>query len=235
MKRSHSNSESGSAILLIFIAIALFAAISYAVFSGGRQSASSLSKDQARIAAREMVDYTNTLVKTVQTLRLRGCTDADFYFHNTQWVRVNGNIIMGSKSSFLAECHVFGDAGKMKAEVFPASYFVDKTLVPLDYATGSGLIHAGFLLGVGNSAPELLYFIGRVKDDVCKEINKILEIPEPDVIPEHSFSGSETAYTGAYTSYVTIAQDDPDLYGRGAFCGKRSGRDNSFYVTLIAR
>ena len=98
----HYPSERGNALLYILIAVALIAALSYVVSRGQRGNTSTLTDQQARLAAQEIIDYGNDLANAVQKLRLRGCTDTQVSFENNIVTEYTNPNAPADKS-----CHVF--------------------------------------------------------------------------------------------------------------------------------
>lgn len=70
--RTGREGEKGNVLVYILIAIALLAALSYAFSSGGRVSGQGVSTDRTKLLASEIIDYGDTVKKTVAVLRLRG-------------------------------------------------------------------------------------------------------------------------------------------------------------------
>ena len=77
---SDRRSESGNAIVYIFIAIALLAALSFAVSQSSRSAGKGLSEDRASLAASEIIAYGDAVSKAVGQLRLRGIKDYQLRF-----------------------------------------------------------------------------------------------------------------------------------------------------------
>lgn len=80
MKRS---SERGSAIIMLFVAVALFGMISYAFLQGSRSNVALLTDEQAKAQAQKIIAYGNDLKSAVVRLRARGCKDTDISFENS--------------------------------------------------------------------------------------------------------------------------------------------------------
>lgn len=67
-------SESGNVLFYIFLAVVLFGGLSFAVSQSGRGSLSQITQDRTRLAATEIIDYSDSLSKAVGMMRLRGTT-----------------------------------------------------------------------------------------------------------------------------------------------------------------
>jgi hypothetical protein len=70
-----NNPQSGNVLFYILFAIALLAGLTFAVNRGGQVSTATLSADQARVAASEILDYAGAVSGAVTKLKLRGCTE----------------------------------------------------------------------------------------------------------------------------------------------------------------
>ena len=79
------NSSSGNALFLILIAVALFAALSYAVTQSGR-GGGSIDREQASINAAIIMQYAGTVERAIQRMKLlNGTQDEDFSFDTPEW------------------------------------------------------------------------------------------------------------------------------------------------------
>lgn len=114
MSKLHNDPhQSGNVLFLILIAVALFAALSYAVTLTTRSSGGgSAENEKAHMIASQFGQYGSSLAAAITRLRLSGCADTDLNFahpslvHPTFWAGshnpsapANGN------------CDVFGSAG----------------------------------------------------------------------------------------------------------------------------
>jgi hypothetical protein len=70
-----NNKKRGNALFLILIAVALFAALSYAMTQSSRSGGGSISREQKQLIAAQMVQTGELVDKAVLRLTLAGCTD----------------------------------------------------------------------------------------------------------------------------------------------------------------
>lgn len=235
--------QSGSIFFMIFIAIGLFAALSYAIFQGGRVGAASLTKEQSKMAAQEIVAYGDALAQAVQTLRLRGCAETQLDFGNTAWAYVNTSYIhpTGHNAGAPASgCSVFKTDGNLTPVVFPLSYFdTSLTLGAASTNFGASNIRKIVLPNVGTTNSDMHFYLPRIKRDICIEINKSLNVPQNNYLPVHSISGSEsnTIYNGGFGIATIFVHNTAGMDGTRSFCSQQSGGPDryNFYTTLIVR
>jgi hypothetical protein len=80
MKRTPA--ERGNVMFYILIAVALLAALIFAVAQSGRGNIQQVSEEKARLFATEIIQYTGTMANGVAQLRLRGVRDTEISFDN---------------------------------------------------------------------------------------------------------------------------------------------------------
>jgi len=74
--------QKGGAIVWILVMVALFAALTVALNQGTRSGSATISKEQAALAATEILNYGQAMKRAVQTLQINGCADTDLSFEN---------------------------------------------------------------------------------------------------------------------------------------------------------
>jgi hypothetical protein len=82
MKKISPTTESGSALVYILLAVALFAALSFAIsnmFSGGQSSS---EKELAKMATSEMLQFSNNLKRAIQEMKIDGVDYSEISFEN---------------------------------------------------------------------------------------------------------------------------------------------------------
>lgn len=208
-------SQSGNALFIILIAVALFGALSFAVSNMMRSgSESGLTDEKVGLYAGEIMDYGRKMKQAVQAVRINyGCEDTDISFNN--------NIVSGYNFSTDDDCEIFNGANSGMVWMSPGRQYNDTTEWLI---TGSNIVD-----GMGTSSPDLVLMLRELNSDICSKINENLGI---------SASGSDgdidfTQFTGSYASTETL----DDASGNTSGCLNYNDGDDHyfFYQVLLAR
>lgn len=240
------SSQRGNVLFIILLAIALFAALSYAALQGSRSGTAGMTDEQARMAAQEIISYGNTMQTRAQQLRLQGCLDTQLDFANPVWARVDGLLLTHepghNPNAPASGCSIFENT---LAKVFNDAhvYWPDINSCGGCTALGTSRIIRLILPGVGTAAGEdLVYRLAYVREEVCIAINKSLGITNPSDKPPHVTNTSTTmAYDGDYTGAQVAVDSSGAVTGKTAFCASgvatptASSGDYSYLQVLIAR
>jgi len=181
--------EAGNALFLILIAVALFAALSYAVTQSGR-GGGNVDRETALIAASQMTQYAAGLRTTVTRMVITGTPANSLEFETTTG----------------ASDEVFDSAGGGAIEQDPPANVASAAttyeyLVPATDSTG------WYIVGIGGDGPDVFMVtdptIG-LTDNVCDEINRGLGIT--GVIPANgaTFSTATAATWDGSASQATV-------------------------------
>ena len=240
----------GNALFLILIAVALFAALSYAVTNSGR-GGSGIDRENVELYAAEFVQYGALIRSAVDRMRIiNGCRDTEITFEGNNGVSKDGdgNAIDYTNSNAPSDknCHIFDVNGGG----VPPKLMNDKAVVGVaDLPDGSfGHPQSPFLLpsrvlGVGTDSGaagmDVVLWLGRPKDEVCMRINEKLGIDNPsDAPPVDTFCAS-AFFTGTYADCVQELGDTVTaLQGKEAMCVQfTSGEEysNAYLQVLWAR
>ncbi len=230
--KADNNTQRGSVFVYILLAVALLAALSYAVSRGNRNSTSTMTDQQAKLAAQEIIEYGNTVAAAVQKLRLRGCLDTEISFENSTYAGYINPNAPSDKS-----CHVFDlNGGNIEYAKSPDPYFfLSNPVWRQSY---------GFMIGTewegngntcaSNECVDLMMLLSPLDENICSAINKVLGI---STIPEDTqLSGAP--FQGAYAYSKTIGDEAAGtaMIGKTAACFKNlSPADYRFTQVLIAR
>lgn len=164
--KNQISNEQGNALFLILIAVALFAALSYAVTQSGRGSGG-VDREQSIISAAQVTQFPSTVRTGVTRMVLTGIpvTNLDFT----------------SSPSPTDETHVFGAAGGgviIQAPPPGIDAGVESVAVndwvyldaPGSRATGHFVNNLGTNLGAGGR--EVLMALSDIREAVCAQINR---------------------------------------------------------------
>lgn len=241
------HSEHGSVFIYILLAISLFAAISYYTSQGSRATISQLSDDQARIAANEIVEFSDKIAAAVQKLILRGCAETELSFANNVYQLTNGTPIHAAGHNANAPtdgtCDVFNiSGGGMNAIEFPENYGTEVAGNSTKPAHMGAFMYD--ILGIGNDGDADMVWLGiTLNQDICMTINEILGVPNSTTEPpqDDDMDGTTSSYNGTFPAGMSVLGNDAtELNGKTAFCFRRTNADPTdgayIYVhTLIAR
>lgn len=222
--------QSGNVLFYILVAVALLAALAYAVSQGSRTTTSGLSAEQARLQAAAIIEYGNALSQAVTQLKLRGYKETDISFENS--------VVSGYTNADCSEdaCRVFAlDGGGVSWQSVPENAMASTSS---EWRIGAQMA----VKDIGTtctsaSCSELLAFALDIKPAVCEQINTRLGLASPEVTPVDA-DADYAKFTGSYSYVSTIGgvAGSADLAGRSAGCFF-STADNIYiyYQVLIAR
>jgi len=178
--------ENGNALFLILIAVALFAALSYAVTQSGRGSGD-VDKERAVIDAAQITQYAAHVHSTVQRMVLTGANSAELLF---------GSMDTGSNAVFAPE------GGGAVFQVPQTGWCVSPCGAGpfsgwgYDAATSPGGYIPWPVAGIGSSTAETNMWLGPLRIDICEAIDTGLGLGVPPAT-DNSFVGTEyDAYNG---------------------------------------
>lgn len=228
----YRHAERGNVLIYILIAVALIAALTYTVSRGSRGNTSTLTDQQAKLAAQEIIDYGNDVATAVQKLRLRGCSDTQISFEN-DIVTGYANPNAPSDNS----CHVFDIAGGALSLPDPPAPFAN---TGVNFFDGKySFIHAVEWNGVGQTcaSPEcvdLIMLMFPLNQSVCNQINTALGYNTD--LRDTNLSGAQFQGTYLYNSTIADELTGLNASNKNSACFFRTS-DNSFTYAqvLIAR
>ncbi len=254
-ENSGVNPQSGSVIVWILVAVALFAALNYAVSYSSRSGGAQISSEQAKLAATEILDYGHAIRNAVQTLQINGCNDTEISFDQAI---VSGYSNPNSPSD--NSCHVFHPNGGGLSYQALQDDWLDglatsqaATHYGTWYTNGGAWITGLGIDGSGSACAtavqdcrELLTGVPFIKEEICKEINKKLDwgtdsngTPYKDTGTSYGASPS-LFFDGAYDNELHMGTATPSNYSSimaGCIEGDTSPASGtySFFQVLIVR
>ena len=244
--------EQGNALFLILIAVALFAALSYAVTNSGR-GGTGIDREEASIAAAEIVQMAAQIEQAIMRMQIiNGCSDTDisFAYDSDSDGDVDSDDDYWNDGSG-TECYVFDpngggltyQAASLKwldglnsAEDLYGDVFVhSRTCIQ---NMGSNDVAACHTDGISSNT-ELILFIPYLSEEICTEIVRQTIGFDSGNVPVDPADAwfSTVKFSGSYGDGARINLNaSPNFLSSNAGCFE--GSDISgyhFYHVLIAR
>ena len=241
-----SKQQSGNALFLILIAVALFAALSYSITQSGR-GGTDPQKETAMLKASKILAWASSINLAMNRIQLvNGCNiDA-----------VVANNLKGNPATYPGSCNLFdiangGGAVYQQIRDGDANIFGTYTSPP-----GPGKISNIFnvmdVYGVGTTSGDVILHLFSIPADTCRAINKQVGITTADGEPPLEDTPYEGGWNNPYSSApwggnynVTIGRTQAggatpnELMGKpvGCYRAARPGSDMGyhFYYVLSER
>lgn len=219
--------EQGNVLFLILIAIAAFAALSYAVTSSNRTIGSGPSRESADAVSSDILSWFSQIDTAVMRMRLSGnipIERMDFYDLNNK--RLNGTSYPFDNTTCTDQtCEVFSPlAGGAIPRYFTSA--ADTVYIPIAPATsmvpGSRSVIVVNTPNLGTSLPDIAVRIEFVSKEVCAAINRRFGISEnldggrTGVYVQ--FMGNSTQIKNALASATAYTWSSPEISGKNTFC-----------------
>ncbi len=236
------NAQSGNALWYILIAIALLAALTFALTRNSSKIASNLGDDQARLIAGQLGREFNNVQEAVQRLiTLNGCDPTEISFESDA---PNAASYVNSTSPTDKHCHVFQPEGAgLKNSPVPAG-----VLLTTGYWIYTGSLAVS---GVGPeystqtncsaACGDLVMLVQGVDQKICTEYNLLIGLnngtppSESDLVSADPFDGTFTDGTmGANIISDMGGTPGTVLYGTKTGCYLH-GTAYEIYYVLVAR
>lgn len=229
--------QNGNALFLILIAVALFAALSYAVTQSGR-GGGNIDRETLALDAAQVVNFSNLVATAVTRLRIAGgCSETDLSFHDGRW----GHTDYQHTPPGSDDCNIFNNAGG--GVPFPNVDPAISTL-PWEIEGGPAVFGVGSDTngGVGN---DLILYLPDVSLEMCNQINRELGLgfTAPPVDFGDFVEATPRRFDGMYiggdglTGSLTLGCPGAPLCGVQTACFQE-GASNEYYIfynVLIAR
>ncbi len=210
--------ENGNVLFLILIAVALFAALSYAITQSSRSGNGDISKEKAALIASQITQYGASIESAVLRMRMsNGCSDTDISFETAL------SAYDFTHTPPVADaCKIFHPSGGGISFQTPIDWF-DTSSSSYDpseaaYVTwGNGEYN---VQDIGTDAPDLVFSLWGLKKSVCNELNKKLGIIYSGDDPPAETVNANVDYQGTYpaTAVNVIGSTATALVGHSSGC-----------------
>ncbi len=244
------NYQSGNVLFLILIAVALFAALSYAVTSSNRSSGGNADPEKAKANAAAIIQYGAALRSAVMRMKVsNGCTDDTLDFSNSIYQRNDGAATPGmspnSNAPSSKKCNLFDPAGGGIIPIVPVAdaLTADPNATATTNKTGHASLYIHQITGVGTdgaagtvSANDIVFRLVQISLKTCIAINDLVGVVNPSGAPPvFAFTGTSGSYTNGSLSGTAILSS-PELNGHPDFCMQgSSGTAYAYYLALVER
>ena len=224
-----SKNIKGNAIVIVLVAIALLAALTFAVTQNSGGSHKALSSEQAVLNATEIISYGSTLKDKIEQLALlEGISD----------INTGGNGVLFSHSK--ADTAYGTPDTQPATEIFnPLGGQITYKLPRLKICLGTCAYEFSgqyAISGIGSSKPELAMLLIDIDENLCKALNKTLgngwtAVPQEDTLIALTrfnginYSGTPIAITGASNEFL----------GKKSFCYQESGGGKRYIYVHVLR
>lgn len=202
--------QSGNVLFLILIAVALFAALSYAV-SQSTRGGGNADDETAKIAASNLIQLLGSYKVGVDRLRARGCASNQISFVGAPGFYTNGNSPVDNS------CHLFEPEGAGMSYIGPDEKALDQSLSGAsDFGVLSFERNNDVDMTFQSSASAVEATVPYVSAAVCLEINQTLH--DISTIPENtSDTPTRNTFNGVFPPGNSIPCQNSDLPNNG--CG----------------
>jgi hypothetical protein len=215
--------ERGNVLLYILVAVALLAALSFAVAQSGRGNVQQLSAERARLHASEILEYANNINTAINQLTLRGCAENEINFENPT---VSG--YTNASASTDGFCNIFSvnGGGLNWVQQQESSKDAANQYLP-DYLFNA----TNNVAGLGSFSGELIMF-AQVNQEVCVALNTLMAIDPADPPEKEDGFSMHTSFkfTGGYSQVSSINAAYPGL---PTACFEHDASDRYYYYKVL--
>lgn len=216
------HSQSGSAIMIIFLLVALMAALAYVITQNTRTGQNNISKQQADLLASDVLNYANAVRTATRNLQIKGCAfgEGGISFESNLFENPTHYEIPESFED--KSCHIFhGNGGGVSWQAPPPEL--------QDIGTTEYIIAGNIGIdGIGsdiddNSSDDMaveLTIRGIVPKEVCLAINRKIGAPNPDDKPPVYVAGTSSS----------IPPNGAQVYGASNIGAGREGFRDDYFI-----
>lgn len=225
-----SFSQQGNVLFLILIAVALFAALAYAVSLSMRStSGGGASTEKSEMTASEVMNFAIAVRGAFERLRLNGCTINQINFASTAYQFIDNTTFnqANTLSPVSGRCDIFGpNGGNIPAQKIQTNIYTDTSgcgAPASNIKPGHFTFDTGAAPGVGTGSNDIVLRVGGLKNEVCERINRIALGQAIVPVSTQGYSN----FTGANIDAANSSgAEDPLVQGKLEYCFKRAAPTN---------
>jgi hypothetical protein len=236
MKNSrHGKREDGNVLFYVLIAVALLAALSYAVAQSGRGNGAGVSDEKVKLIATEILEYASVMSNAVAQLRLRDIKDTDLCFAAPEW----GVASYNNPSCTDDATKIFHLRGGGVTWVNAPSGAMDATATPdnLWHIYGNNEVKDVGTTCADDECADLILVTDELRLNVCLKLNELMGVTNPSGAPPTDSLINTTRFIGTYSYAETLGNEAGEyLKGKTGGCFENTGSAKyTFYKVLVAR
>lgn len=221
------NGERGNALWLILVTIALLAALTLTISSLSDSTEQSGNVERARIQASAIMRHTAGVREAIERLRVAGTGEAQMSFD----VSYLSSSLYANPNCTGSDCLIYGSAGGGISYEVPDTDWLESSASGNTRYGEWEYSGANAVPAVGTARPELLAYLSYLREDLCTQIDSMLNVAGG--IPTDGDGFDTTTFQGAFSASGTI--DNMDGYEAGCFKDGGGTRGYVFYQVLIKR
>lgn len=229
------NNTSGNVLFLILIAVALFAALTYAVGSSSRTGAGTAQAEKYELKLNQLQSIAASMMQGIQRVRVGNSCDAteisfeaDGFTGGPNPYGVLNTPYTNPSAPLDKRCHVFAPEGGGAVSPGRIGVFApsgNNSRVQIRYAVN--------FQQIGSSAPEIYMLVFGVGNDFCTYINNKNGISGIPLIAAHI---SSVQFLGDYSTNVGSTFGGAPLDGKTWYCYNNfSPNQNAYVQALVER
>jgi hypothetical protein len=237
---SQNNNESGSAILWVLMAVALFAALNFAFNSSSRVSTSVLDDAAATAYANQIIAYGNEVKSAVKRMKLRGCSDTEISFANQMNKSKDGSVILvpdghNPNTPTDGSCEIYkSTGGNLNAWLLSDNHTYDWSGLCATCSSRNSYYPRRIQIpGVGLTNKEDITLMGGlIKKEVCLKINNTLNVNNPSNSPPKATITGTAIPNGSFSdnNSLVVTDIDGEITGKSSFCGGDVAENPQGYI-----
>lgn len=224
MNKFHN--ESGNALWIILLAVALLAALTATISRSTDTAEQSGNFERFRIQASDIMRHASSVRESVNRLRMHGVGENQMSFDVSDLpAGLYTNANCGS-----SDCLIYGSAGGGVSYREPVADWLDSTHESDPRYGEWEFFGENDIAGVGSASPDLIMALGYLKENLCGQINNMLDI---GATPVDADGFDVTNFQGTFQATGTI----DNMNGAEAGCVEDSTGDRGFmfYQVLVKR
>lgn len=253
LQNPHFKGQSGNALWFILVAIALLAALTFALTQNSSKTSDNLSTEQARIVAQQTMRDFNEYTQGIQKLTsMHNCSESQISFENT--FIDPGSIYFNPKSPLDHRCHMFLPEGAGLVRRSAPAGLLDRSKTAGD--TRWTVVGNLSVNGVGpekedestcaTNCAEMVMGTQYIDPEVCRQYNQLLKLNSGQPVAGGGNVDWTTYYVGEFSNgtggsekiYEGSGDENSKLYGITSACFytmQGSYRNHQIYHVLIER